>query len=173
METKVLVAYASKYGATAGIAEKIGEVLARAGLSADVLPVNQVNDLSSYGAVVLGSGVYMFRWRREATRFVKRNEKQLAARPLWVFSSGPTGKGDPVELTNGWRFPKALGPLFDRIKPREIVVFHGSIDPSKMKPLEKWMIQKVGAASEDSRDWEAIASWATAIASAIVSEPKR
>jgi menaquinone-dependent protoporphyrinogen oxidase len=170
MSSKTLVAYATKYGATAEIAEKIGEVLAQAGVPVDVLPVNQVKDLDSYGAVVLGSAVYIFHWRKEASRFLKANAKQLAERPLWIFSSGPTGKGDPVELTNGWRFPKALQPLLDSIKPRETVVLHGAIDPGKMKGLEKWMIQKVGAKVEDSRDWEAIASWAKDIASAVSKE---
>ena len=171
MSRKVLVAYATKYGATAEIAEKIGEVLAQVGISVDVLPVNQVKDLDNYGAVVLGSAVYIFRWRKEASRFLKANANLLAKRPLWIFSSGPTGKGNPVELANGWRFPKALQPLLDNIKPREVVVFHGAIDPGKMKGMEKWMIQKVGAALEDSRDWEAIASWAKIIASALAAEP--
>jgi menaquinone-dependent protoporphyrinogen oxidase len=170
MSTKVLVVYATKYGATAEIAEKIGEVLNQAGVSTEVLPVNQVKDLSPFGAVVLGSAVYIGRWRKEAVKFVKANEKPLSRLPLWIFSSGPTGKGDPVELTKGWRLPKSLKPQFDRIQPREIVVFHGGIDPAKMKPLEKWMIEKVGAAAEDSRDWDSIASWAKAIASAIDSE---
>lgn len=170
MSKQVLVAYATKYGATAEIAGKIGEVLDQAGLSTDVLPVNQVEDLGSYGAVVLGSAVYIGRWRKEAVKFLKANESQLSQRPLWIFSSGPTGKGDPVELTNGWRFPKSLQPQIGRIQPREIVVFHGGIDTAKMKPLEKWMIEKVGAATEDSRDWESIATWAKAIASAIAAE---
>ena len=169
MSSKVLVAYATKYGATAEIAAKIGEVLAQAGIAADVLPVKQVKDLDAYDAVVLGSAVYIFRWRKEAGRFLKANAKLLAERPLWIFSSGPTGEGDPVELANGWRFPKGLQPLLDKIKPREVVVFHGAIDSGKMKGMEKWMIQKVGAAVEDSRDWEAIASWAGAIASALAS----
>jgi menaquinone-dependent protoporphyrinogen oxidase len=171
MSTKVLVAYATKYGATAEIAEKIGEVLVQAGIPTDVSPLNQVKDLDSYGAVVLGSAVYIFRWRKEASRFLKANARRLAELPLWIFSSGPTGKGDPVELTNGWRFPKKLQPLLDNIEPREVVVFHGAIDPGKMKGLEKWMIQKVGAAVEDSRDWEAIASWAQSIASVLAAEP--
>ena len=171
MSKKVLVAYATKYGATAEIAEKIGEVLSQAGNSVDVSPVKQVKDLDAYDAVILGSAVYIFHWRKEAGRFLKANAKLLAQRPLWIFSSGPTGKGDPVELADGWRFPKGLQPLLDNIKPREVVVFHGAIDPGKMKGMEKWMIQKVGAALEDSRDWEAIASWAKIIASVLAAEP--
>ncbi|MBN2553591.1 MAG: flavodoxin domain-containing protein [Spirochaetales bacterium] len=170
MSAKALVAYATKYGATAEIAEKIGEVLNSAGVPADVSPVDQVKDLSAYDAVVLGSAVYIFRWRREASRFLKAKEKQLAERAVWIFSSGPTGEGDPVDLTEGWSFPKSLQARLDRIRPRETVVFHGAIDPGKMKGLEKWMIQKVKAAVEDSRDWEAIAAWADGIASAVKAE---
>ena len=56
MEVKVLVAYDSKYGATADIAEKSGQVLPQAGLHADILPANSVSDLTPYKAVVLGNG---------------------------------------------------------------------------------------------------------------------
>ena len=66
MEDKVLVAYATKYGATAEIAEKIGQVLRETGMAVDVEPADRVGDLSSYRAVVLGSGVYVGRWRKEA-----------------------------------------------------------------------------------------------------------
>jgi len=164
LDKKVLVAYATKYGATAEIAAKIGEVLSQAGVSAHVMPVDQVTDPGSYGAVILGSAVYIGRWRREAARFLKANEKQLSACPVWFFSSGPTGKGDPVELANGWRFPKSLQSIADRIGPREIALFHGVIDVDKVKSFDKWMIQKVGASTDDSRDWETIASWAESVA---------
>jgi menaquinone-dependent protoporphyrinogen oxidase len=59
METNILVTYASKNGATAEIAEKIGEALRHAGLQADVLPVSGVRDLNPYQAVILGSAVYI------------------------------------------------------------------------------------------------------------------
>jgi menaquinone-dependent protoporphyrinogen oxidase len=169
MTTKVLVAYATKYGATAEIAEKIGQVLDQAGLSTDVKPVKLVRDLSPYQAVVLGSAVYIAQWRKEAVKFMQANEKRLAEMPVWLFSSGPAGKGDPVELLQGWRLPKAVQPIVDRIEPRGITVFHGYVNVDKMNFLERTMIKNVGSPTGDFRDWEAITSWANAIASELKS----
>lgn len=170
MGDRVLVAYASKYGATAEIAERVGEILREAGLRADVLPVDQVSDLTSYRAVVLGSAVYIGRWRKEAARFLEANEEVLAEQPVWLFSSGPTGEGDPIELTDGWRFPKALQPIADRIRPRDITLFHGAMNKEKLNLLERWMIKNVKASVGDFRDWQAIAAWAASIASAVKEE---
>jgi len=167
MEKQVLVAYATKYGATAEIAERIGEVLREAGLATDVLPADRVGDVRPYEAVVLGSAVYIGRWQKPAVNFLKTNEEALAERPVWLFSSGPTGEGDPVELTQGWGFPKGLQPIADRIQPRDIAVFHGNVDPEKLNFIERWMIKNVKAPSGDFRDWEAIASWAKAIGDAL------
>ena len=89
MDNQVLVTYASKYGATAEIAEKIGEVLGQAGLHTDVQPVEEVSDLTPYKAVILGSAVYIGRWRRSAVKFLEANENLLAERMVWFFSSGP------------------------------------------------------------------------------------
>lgn len=164
MEKEVLVAYATKYGATAGIAVKIGEVLSQAGLDVDVLPVSQVNSLNAYAGVILGSAVYIGQWRKEAAKFLKAHEAALAKRPVWLFSSGPTGEGDPVELVQGWRLPTKLQPIADRIGPRDTAVFHGATDESKMNRLEKWMLKNLGSPAGDFRDWEAIATWAETIA---------
>lgn len=163
MDDRVLVAYATKHGATAEIAEKIGQVLRQAGLRTDVLPADRVGDLTPYAAVVLGSGVYIGRWRREAAKFLEANEHALANREVWLFSSGPTGEGDPVALAQGWQFPNNLEPIADRIQPRDIAVFHGALNADKLNFIEKWMIKKVEAPLGDFRDWEAIASWAMGI----------
>lgn len=164
---QVLVTYATKYGATAEIAEKIGEVLRQEGLPVDVLPVNQVGDLTPYTAVILGSAVYIGRWRKEAIQFLEANEEMLAERPVWLFSSGPTGEGDLVELLKGWRFPEAQQPIADRIQPRDIAVFHGALNRDKLNFIEKWMIKNVKAPVGDFRDWQAITAWATAVADAL------
>lgn len=170
MDDKVLVAYATKYGATAGIAEKIGQVLAQAGFATDVMPADHVKDLDAYRAVILGSAVYIGLWRKAAAKFLKSNEKALAEKLVWLFSSGPTEKGDPLELMKGWRFPKSLQPIADRIQPKDIAIFHGATDIDKMSWLDRWMIKKVKAPIGDFRDWEAITNWANAIADVLKSK---
>ena len=171
MDKQVLVTYATKYGATAEIAEKIGEVLRQAGLRTDVQPVERAGDVSRYDAVVLGSAVYIGRWRKEAAKFLKANEQALTGKAVWLFSSGPTGEGDPVELVQGWRFPGSLQPIADRIGPRDIAIFHGATDVNKLNFLEKWMLKNVQAPVGDYRNWEAIAAWATAIANELREAP--
>jgi menaquinone-dependent protoporphyrinogen oxidase len=164
MANSVLIAYASKYGATKEIAEKIGEVLLQSGLTAEVQPADGIKDVSSYQAVVLGSAVYVGKWRKQAVKFLNANSKTLANIPVWIFSSGPTGEGDTVELLNGWRIPESIQPVLDHIQPRDVVVFHGKLDADKLNFIERHMIKMVEAKIGDFRDWTAIQSWANGIA---------
>lgn len=164
MAEKVLVAYGSKYGSTAEIADKVGHALAEEGLQTDVLSAEKVKSLDDYRAVVIGSAAYIGQWRKEVSGFIKKNEKTLAERPVWIFSSGPAGKGDPVQQVQGWLYPKALKPVIDNIKPRDVTVFHGYINTAKMNPIEKWMMKQVKSEYGDFRDWDAIAGWAKGIA---------
>jgi menaquinone-dependent protoporphyrinogen oxidase len=175
MNRNILVTYASKYGATKEIAEKIAEVLRQAGLQVDVFPVDSTLDLTPYEAVVLGSAIYVGKWQKEAVSFLQTYERTLAGRPVWLFSSGPTGEGDPVELVEGLRFPVALQPAIDRIHPRDIAVFHGHINRDKLNFIEKWAIKSlVKKPFGDFRQWDSITSWATSIANTLrASEPSR
>ncbi len=167
MEGKVLVAYATKYGATEGIAEKIGAVLREQGLDVDVTIMQSVGDPQQYGAFVIGSSVYFGKWRKEATAFLETNENLLAQKPVWLFTDGPTGEGDPAEATQGWVFPKALEVVKERIQPRGVALFFGKIDVEKLGWLEKQAIKKVKSPVGDSRDWDAISSWAKDIAASL------
>ncbi len=164
MDTQVLVAYATKYGATAEIAKEIGQVLRQTGLRTEVLPVKRVGDLAPYQAVVLGSAVYAGQWRKEAAAFLEDTAQALAERPVWLFTSGPTGQGDPTELMKGWRFPEGLQPIADRIRPRDVAFFHGVLDLKKLNLAEKLIVKALKAPVGDFRDWETITSWARRIA---------
>jgi menaquinone-dependent protoporphyrinogen oxidase len=167
MSPKVLVAYGTKYGSTAEIAERIGQVLQAAGLSVDVKPAGEAGDLAPYAAVVLGSAVYAGQWRKEAAEFLTDNEAALAQRPVWFFSSGPTGEGDPLELMSGWRFPEGLQPVADRVKPRDTAFFGGALYPDKMNLAERLIIKSLKAPTGDFRNWDAIEAWAKEIAAAL------
>lgn len=165
MEKKILMAYASKYGATKEIALKIGEVLHQNGNEVDVLPVNGTSDLASYGAILLGTAIYVGKWPKEAEVFLRANEKDLSEHPFWLFSSGPTGKGDPCTLIDGKLVPNGVQPIIDRIHPRGITVFHGNINLEKINAIEKWAIKSVVKKPfGDFRDWDSIVNWAIRVA---------
>jgi menaquinone-dependent protoporphyrinogen oxidase len=167
-QPSVLVAYSSKYGATAEIAEQIGAVLHRAGLAVSVLRADLVPSLDPYQAVVLGSAVYAGQWMREAAHLLETEAPALATRPVWLFSSGPTGHGNPVEQMHGWRFPEGLRSVAEQIGPRDIAFFHGCIDRQKLHLGERLLIAALRAEVGDFRNWALIGTWAEAIAVALV-----
>ena len=167
MTFRILVAYASKYGATAEIAEKIGQVLREAGLTVHVLNVSQVFDLTPFDAVVLGSAVYDAGWRKEAVEFLEEYEASLAKIPVWLFSSGAIGKGNPTTLMHGWQFPADLQARAYRIHPRDVAYFNGALDMEKINFAERIIIKENQSPAGDFRDWEAITNWAAGISAAL------
>jgi len=168
MDNNVLVTYASKYGATKEIAEKIGEVLCRSNLIVDTTPVENIKDLSAYDVVVLGSALYIGKWYKPGFDFLKANEKDLAGKQVWIFSSGPSGDGDPVKLVDGQSLPADVKAITDRIHPRGVVLFHGNIDEKKVNFMERMAVKNiVKKPFGDYRDWNMIAKWAETIANAL------
>ena len=93
---RVLVAFASQHGSTAGIAEAVVTELRRAGFAADCRPAASITDLAGYGAVVLGSGVFLARRPSDGGGFITRHRDQLAERAVWLFSAGPIGGPDAI-----------------------------------------------------------------------------
>jgi menaquinone-dependent protoporphyrinogen oxidase len=167
MDNQILVAYASRHGATAEIAEKIGLELRQAGIRVEVMPAGRAKDPDPYQAIVLGSAVYVGQWEKMAADFLLTHENILARRPVWLFSSGPSGSGNPLGLVKGWRLPKSLLPAAERIQPRDIAVFHGDVNIRKLNFIEKKMIETVKVPFGDFRDWDAITAWAAGIADAM------
>jgi menaquinone-dependent protoporphyrinogen oxidase len=167
MSKKVLVAYASKYGSTEQIAERIGLRLKKAGLDVDIRPVKAVIDPSAYSALLLGSGVYAGFCLKPAADFLKKQESALSKMPVWLFSGGPTGEGDPSEMMDGYTLPDNLKEVAERIIPKGVAFFHGAIDMDKLKFAEKLIIRALKAPLGDFRDWDMIHAWADRVASAL------
>lgn len=85
----VLVAYGSKRGGSAGLAEMIGDALRDAGHEVDVAPARRVRGLDGVEAAVVVGGLYANRWHRDARVFTARHRAALAAMPVWLVASGP------------------------------------------------------------------------------------
>ncbi len=168
----VLVAYASRHGATQGIAELIASTLSKAGLQADLRPASAVKDLKMYDAFVIGSAAYMAHWEKDATELVKHNRSILAARPVWLFSSGPLGtepldpKGRDQKVV---AVPKGVPELAASIHARDHRVFFGAFDRERQPVgFAERVLSSLPAAWEalpqgDFRDWPEIEAWATSI----------
>jgi menaquinone-dependent protoporphyrinogen oxidase len=163
---KTVVVYASKYGSTKGVAEFIAEKLRQQGTRAEAQQVDVVHNPADYDAFVIGSGVYMVHWLKEATEFVMQNRTVLASRPVWLFSSGPLGSD---ASTNDPKLePKEIAKFRDAINPRDHRVFFGALDSSKLGFAHR-MTRKLPAARAmlpegDFRDWKDIEAWASSIA---------
>jgi menaquinone-dependent protoporphyrinogen oxidase len=169
MTQTVLVTYASKHNSTAEIADTIGAVLQKLGVrEVDIRPVDLVEDLTPYSIVVLGSAVYAGQWQSSAANFLKRHEQELTQRMVWLFSSGPTGKGDPSTLMKDWKFPQALEPVIARIQPQGIALFHGKLAPADLTYLERLLVKGIHAPIGDYRDWDMIRDWAAEIARTVM-----
>jgi menaquinone-dependent protoporphyrinogen oxidase len=172
---RVLVVYASKYGSTKGIAERIGYTLNESGQSASTVSALAAGQVDGYDAYVIGSATYMFSWLKEAADFVRRNAELLRTKPVWLFSSGPIAtdtkdaQGREIRETT---VPKEMAELRGLIQPRDHHVFWGAFDHTKLNFTHR-MVYAMPAMKKlmvdgDYRDWDEIDAWAKSIAASLV-----
>ena len=163
---KVLVAVASKHGATTEIGQVIEASIRSSGLDVELLPIEEVSSLGPYGAVIIGSGVYSGHWMRAAREFVEVHEGELKQVPLWLFSSGPVGD-PPKPLEN----PAEVAEAVKRLGARGHRLFPGRIEGGDLGLSEKALIALVRAPDGDFRPWTEIATWAESIAGQLKEPP--
>ena len=159
MSTSILVGYATRYGSTQEVAEAVAATLRERGLAVDLQPMRQVRTLTGYSAVVLGAPLFMFRWHKDALRFLSRHRNALTERPVAVFALGPVH--DPYDEQE-WQdsraqLDKAL-VQFPWLTPVALEVFGGKYDPEKLRfPISLFAGNEPAS---DLRDWTAIRAWA-------------
>lgn len=159
---RVLVTAASKHGGTAEMAGWIGQRLEREGLDVVVAPPSDVASLDDVDAVVLGSGIYAGHWLQPARHLVERLGRGLAARPVWIFSSGPVG--DPPKPADG---PADAESMRLATGAREHRLFAGRIDRSTMGFGERAVVKALRVEDRDDRPRAEVEAWATSIAAAV------
>jgi menaquinone-dependent protoporphyrinogen oxidase len=161
MEKKILVAYASRAGSTAGVADAIGRTLADGGTRVDVRPMGEIADLEPYAAVVAGSAVHGG-WLPEALEFVRAHRAALARRPFAAFLVCIT-----LAMRGGENYREAvakhLAPVRALVPPVSEGLFAGALDLAKLPAGESVRMRipvALGIFPEgDRRDWEKIRAW--------------
>jgi menaquinone-dependent protoporphyrinogen oxidase len=165
--SRVLVAYASKYGSTKGVADLIVAALRDDGIGAELLRTDSADSVASYDAVVLGSPLFNQRWLPEADEFVRRNLNALAQRPVWLFSVGSFGDSKRIIGRLMRREPRNIRALQDAVQPRDYRVFAGVIDRRRWPAYSRLLYHAFGGRLGDNRDWRDIERWARSIATVL------
>jgi menaquinone-dependent protoporphyrinogen oxidase len=194
----ILVAYATMAGSTAEVARAVGEELAKNNLHVDVLPLESVDGLTAYDAVVLG-GPMIMGWHRAALKFLRQNREAFRKIPLAVFvmAMSLTGTGEtsvngvPVtvdeklvkppekvgRLNHKERYaniPSYARPILKTVqpaKPVSIGMFGGRLEYGR---LAWWAVLFamliIQAPAGDRRDWDAIRAWTRSLIPAFGAE---
>jgi menaquinone-dependent protoporphyrinogen oxidase len=164
MSSKILVTYASRFGATTGVAQAIGKTLAELGSLVDVLPMNAVKDLSPYQAVIAGSAINGGAWLPEGLEFVRAHRAELQRKPFAAFLVCMT-----LSMKNGEQYRSHVAtwmePVRAMVPPVSEGLFAGVLDISKIPSFSdrlKFQLSVLFGAWKqgDHRNWEAIHAWA-------------
>jgi menaquinone-dependent protoporphyrinogen oxidase len=166
---RILVAYASDFGSTRAIAQRIGEVLGRQSFEVIVAPVDAAPHPTQFDAFIIGSAIHGNHWLPTATDYVRRETALLSDRPVWLFSSGPVGDTAVRSMKGrGATEPAEVREFEGLFAPREHRVFAGAFhrenaDFSQMGLVERTLVRRF-LPEGDWRDWREIEAWASSIA---------
>jgi menaquinone-dependent protoporphyrinogen oxidase len=154
----ILLAYATRFGSTQEVAEAITTALREAGIEVELQPMQEVQRLDDYEAVVLGAALYNARWNQDAHQFLTKHQEVLKQRPVAIFALGPLNTGDAAKRNSLRQLDKELAK-YPWLKPVALEMFAGKYDPTKpgMGFFERLL------PARDYRDWEAIHAWANAL----------
>lgn len=164
MNQPVLVTYASRSGATAGVAEAIAKTLSECGERVELLPMQEVTDLSQYRAVVAGSAIQGQKWLPEAMHFLKKNQAELRHKPFAAFLTCITLSMKSSEQyrdgVSSW-----MAPVRALVNPVSEGLFAGTLNFRKVPFSFNTLLMRIPVALGmwkvgDHRDWEAIRAWA-------------
>ncbi|MEO3859923.1 flavodoxin domain-containing protein [Acrocarpospora sp. B8E8] len=155
---RVLVAYGTKNGSTASIADIIVTALTAEGVHADARPAGKVRDVDEYDAVVLGGALYAGRWHRQARGFARRHAKALHGKPVWLFSSGPLD--DSADAGQIPPVPQAAEAV-RKLGAREHTTFGGRLTEQASGFIAKAIVRN--GRGGDFRNPERIEQWSKTI----------
>jgi menaquinone-dependent protoporphyrinogen oxidase len=160
----VLVAYATASGSTAGIAQRIADVLRAAGCAVVCRSVGEDLVLERFDALVLGSAVHNMAWLSPAVDLLRR-AAESGSRPVWCFSVGgldPRGRLGAAMAAGEARRIERQFPAGLTVRGHR--VFGGIVSESGVPLWGRVFYRLIGSRPGDHRNWPAIEAWAAGIA---------
>ena len=182
-KTKILIAYGTRYGATASTVEEIAKVLQGEGFEVKVVNLKEekVKDISQFELVIVGSGMKMEMWTSKAKVFLNKFSSELRKKKVALFvSSGGRAlmeyKGEHDEID---RITKKY--LEDKaskygLNPISMTMFGGIWDYNQMGKIYRKILnaekenfipagfKETEPGVYDSRNWDEIRKWANELA---------
>ncbi|QLH75265.1 MAG: flavodoxin domain-containing protein [Methanomassiliicoccales archaeon] len=175
---RVLLAFGTKYGSTEKVAIRMAEVMRSKGSEVVVMDLRQRRkvDLSEYDMVVLGSGIIVGSWTKEAKKFIEDHKKDLVRKKVALFVCCGNMLVDPSKESEYRKlYLEDIASKAGIDGPVPMGLFGGEIDFSKYSFLTKAVLSGVGAKKVweekgisldrpyDFRDWPAIERWASSL----------
>ena len=159
MSSSILVVYGTWAGSTAEVADAVGRTLAdETGARVDVKPVESVQSLSGYSAVVIGSAIRAGKVKPEVRTFVTGHASELRGLPVAFFVVCMTMKEDTPE--NRRTVEAYLDPLREKINLVDTGLFAGKMDYAQLGFFARTAVKHFVKVPEgDFRDWNAIKDW--------------
>lgn len=157
----VLVAFASELGSTREIAQHVASHMAVALGKVDCRSVEEVDSVSGYEAVLVGSAIHNQRWLPTAALFFTRLAPELAKRPVWAFN---VGMADALpkpfrKRAEAMQQSRLRGALTQEVPLRGHKVFSGVYRSDQMPAPLRVLFRFAGGRFGDLRNWAAVDAW--------------
>jgi menaquinone-dependent protoporphyrinogen oxidase len=166
----VLVGYATAHGSTRGVAERIAAILAGRGVEVSLRPIEAGLDPMKYDILVLGSAIHNGAWLPEAVEFVETHLKDLARRPLWLFSVSSIGEESGAfprvvrrTMFRTLKDPKGIAPFWPELTPKDHHWFAGVVTRQQWGRSGDVFMRLLLGRYGDHRNWREIDAWAEKI----------
>lgn len=164
---KVLIAFATNYGSTYTVAEKVAEVLCGHGYMVDLRFAKNVTpaELLDYDAVIVGSCIYIEEWHEDALQFLENNQDTLSGIPVALYCvNGLLGMNfDTKEELVEEHYLQPMYTRFPKIHPVDVTAFAGVVNYRILKFKDWWLLHLMFMPRGNWTDFDAVESWAQEI----------
>ncbi|MFK7822031.1 MAG: flavodoxin domain-containing protein [Planctomycetaceae bacterium] len=157
--SRILIAYASKHGQTAKVAERLVQIL-RSEHDVHLFDVGEFPTavtVAEFDAVIVGAPVYLGRHPAEAVKFVKDRIALLRDMPTAFFSLSLSAAGTDQQKTDA---EGCVNPFLQRTdwQPSMTKIFAGSVQYLEYgffkRLLMKWQMKRAAGDTDTSRNFE-------------------